>query len=283
MRIDALTVIAQVANFLVLVLLLRRFLYRPVAAAIAKRQQRIAEQLAEAAAREERARAETEQLERERGDLAAGRERLLEEAHAAAEAERLRLVEGARLEVAATERRWREDLGREQRTFLEATLMELARAAEGIARRALGDLADADLQERAVRLFLARVGALDEPTRLAFAQHRGSLVVATAFALSPDSRRAVERGLKAQLREEVELRFDLDPALVCGVQLRAPGRVLGWSIDDYLESVHDRIAERIAEAAASAPPGATAGPGAPAPEPVASEPHASDTGHVHAS
>ena len=49
MLIDWFTVGAQAVNFLVLVWLLRRFLYRPILKAIDAREKRIADQLADAA------------------------------------------------------------------------------------------------------------------------------------------------------------------------------------------------------------------------------------------
>jgi F-type H+-transporting ATPase subunit b len=74
MLIDWFTVGAQAVNFLILVWLLKRFLYRPVLAAIDAREKKIAAQLADAAQREARAQAEradlqhrSETLERARG------------------------------------------------------------------------------------------------------------------------------------------------------------------------------------------------------------------------
>ena len=61
MLIDWFTVIAQIVNFLVLVYLLKRFLYKPIIKAMDGREQRIAGRLEEADKREEEARQELEQ------------------------------------------------------------------------------------------------------------------------------------------------------------------------------------------------------------------------------
>lgn len=58
MLIDWFTVIAQIVNFLVLLLLLRRFLYRPILDAMQARERKVAERLESAA--QERIRAEEE-------------------------------------------------------------------------------------------------------------------------------------------------------------------------------------------------------------------------------
>jgi len=49
MEINWFTVIAQIVNFLILVWLLKRFLYKPVLKAIAEREQKIASRLDAAA------------------------------------------------------------------------------------------------------------------------------------------------------------------------------------------------------------------------------------------
>ncbi|HQU90423.1 MAG TPA: F0F1 ATP synthase subunit B, partial [Denitromonas sp.] len=58
MLIDWFTVVAQLLNFLILVWLLKRFLYQPVLDAIDAREQRIAKELAQADATRDAAQAE---------------------------------------------------------------------------------------------------------------------------------------------------------------------------------------------------------------------------------
>jgi F-type H+-transporting ATPase subunit b len=67
--IDWYTVAAQALNFLILVWLLKRFLYQPVLDAIGAREQRIAMQLADAASKEAAATKEREQFESKNREL----------------------------------------------------------------------------------------------------------------------------------------------------------------------------------------------------------------------
>src|ERR1035437_8882170 len=91
MLIDWFTVIAQVINFLILVWLLKRFLYRPILDAIDAREKRIAKELAEANAKQERDefRHKNEVFDQQRAAL-------LSQATIAAKAERQRLLDEAR-------------------------------------------------------------------------------------------------------------------------------------------------------------------------------------------
>ncbi|MEO8156065.1 MAG: F0F1 ATP synthase subunit B, partial [Rhizobacter sp.] len=63
MLIDWFTVGAQALNFVVLVWLMKRFLYQPVLDSIAAREKRIADQIAQAAAQEAQAAAERKTFE----------------------------------------------------------------------------------------------------------------------------------------------------------------------------------------------------------------------------
>src|ERR1039457_7200635 len=96
MLIDWFTVLAQVVNFLILVWLLKRFLYRPILDAIDAREKRIAKELADAEAKKERDEFQhkNEEFEQQRAALLskatdeakADRQRLLDEARKAADA-----------------------------------------------------------------------------------------------------------------------------------------------------------------------------------------------------
>ena len=79
MQIDWLTVAAQIVNFLVLVWLLQRFLYRPITTAMRRREERIETLLAEAREARETAEAEERRLEEKEADLDARADEILAE------------------------------------------------------------------------------------------------------------------------------------------------------------------------------------------------------------
>ena len=101
MLIDWFTVAAQALNFLLLVWLLKRFLYQPVLDAINAREQRIALQLADAAAKEAAASKERDEFARKNTEFDSQRAALLAKASEEAKAELQRLLEQARKEADA--------------------------------------------------------------------------------------------------------------------------------------------------------------------------------------
>ena len=96
MRIDWFTVAAQVVNFLILVWLLKRFLYKPILDAIDAREKRVAKRLADADSKQAEANQEHDAFQRKNEAFDRERDGLLSEAKDQVEAERKRLFDGAR-------------------------------------------------------------------------------------------------------------------------------------------------------------------------------------------
>ncbi len=101
MLIDWFTVIAQIINFLVLVYLLKRFLYGPIITAMDKRQEKIELRLEGARKKKEEARQEAELLHKKNREFDAGHEEMLSQIKKEAEARRAELIKDARSRVAA--------------------------------------------------------------------------------------------------------------------------------------------------------------------------------------
>src|SRR5271166_4177021 len=97
MLIDWFTVCAQALNFVILVWLMRRFLYRPILKAIDAREKRIAAELAGAAAKGVEAGKQRAEFEQKTEELDQQRAGLLKKATDEASAERKRLLDEARL------------------------------------------------------------------------------------------------------------------------------------------------------------------------------------------
>lgn len=250
MQIDWVTTVAQIVNFLVLVFLLERFLYRPVIAAMDRRQQRVTDRLAEARKREDEAQAQAREYRRRQEELERRRKELLAEARTTADAERERLTAEARAQVERMRDRWRQDLERERRDFLARLMEQAGRSVMRVAQRALHDLADRELEQQTIAVFLGRFAALDEAQRAALTEARGPLVVSTSFEADARRRSALAEALREQLGEATEIRFERSPDLVCGIEVRRGSMKVDWTIAQYLEGLETRFKELLAS-----PPG----------------------------
>src|SRR5580698_8172580 len=99
MLIDWFTIGAQALNFLILVWLLKRFLYKPILNAIDEREKGIATQLAEADAKQAEAQKERDDFQHKNEAIDQERAALLRKATDEAHAERQRLLDEARKDV----------------------------------------------------------------------------------------------------------------------------------------------------------------------------------------
>ncbi len=255
MLIDWFTVAAQALNFLILVWLLKRFLYQPVLDAIGAREQRIAKQLADAAAQAAAATSEREQFERKNKEFDTERAALLDTARAQATAEGQKLLELARQQADALRSRL-QGAWREEQLLLGAEISRRTRdEVFAIARKTLADLAGVSLEQRMTQVLIERLSALGASERAllaaATAAPAGALVVRTAFELQPPERSAIERAVSAISATAAQLSYQAVPGLVSGIELCASGHKLAWSITDYLGALEKSAGEILATATAS--------------------------------
>jgi F-type H+-transporting ATPase subunit b len=278
MLIDWFTVGAQAVNFLILVWLLKRFLYKPVLAAIDAREKSVAAKLADAAAREAKAQAEGEELRKRNEAFDREREDLLRKATDEAATERQRLIESARQDSQLLRVKLTKALANERAELGHQLSMQTQAEVFAVARKTLADLSGTSLEERMIEVFIARLRELPEKQRLALAgagMETGAGVdtrtsaadfpvpgrvalVRSAFELPPAGRAKVEAAIRQSLGANVATRFETSAEFVCGVELTVDGVKLAWSVADYLSSLAQDVtalaAKELAVATTSAAP-----------------------------
>lgn len=239
MLIDWFTVGAQIVNFLVLVWLLKRFLYGPIIRAVDERESRIAASLAEAKAKEEQADEQRTRYQAKLDELEGTRESML--AHIRMEVDRnhSELMEKARASVRSLETEWQEQVDRERTEFLAELRRRAAAEILTMTRRVVADLASADAQRCTVEAFLEKVRALPDEARLKLAQ--GELCLRTEFALPEAEQARIQGALAEQLQLPVSLRFEQTARIGLGLELEGNGWRIGWNSERYLEALEEDV------------------------------------------
>jgi F-type H+-transporting ATPase subunit b len=249
MLIDWFTVGAQTLNFLILVWLMKRFLYRPVLNAIDAREKLIAAELADSAAKKTQAQKERDDFRRKNEDLDQQRAALLSKAVEEAGAERRRLLNEAREAADALTARRREALTNEALSLNQAIARRTQQEVFAIARRALADLAGMSLEARLGEVFTRRLREIDGKSkqRLVAALETNSqpAIVRSAFDLSAEQRAAIQNAFNETFSAEIRVRFEITPGLVSGIELTTNGQKVAWSIADYLTSLEKDVGELL--------------------------------------
>ena len=247
MPIDWFTVGAQVVNFLILVWLLKRFLYKPVLDAIDAREKRIAAELADASAKQGQARSERDEFQKKNAEFDQQRHELLGKARVEAETERQRLIEEAREAADALRVKQKDALARAHATLRGEIERRTREEVFAIARKTLTDLAGTSLEERASDVFTRRVRELDDGVRrelaLALTLSPDAAVVRSAFDLPPAQRGAIQQTLNDISSADIQVRFETDTDVISGIELTANGRKVAWSIAGYLASLTKSIGD----------------------------------------
>ncbi|HUN98443.1 MAG TPA: F0F1 ATP synthase subunit delta [Bradyrhizobium sp.] len=247
MLIDWFTVGAQVLNFLILMWLLKRYLYKPILRAIDARETRIAGELANAKAKKDEAQSECDEFRRKNADFDRQRAELLRQATEDAKVERQQLLDAARKESETLRAKLQENLRSEHRSLAGEITSRIQRDVFAIVRKTLADLATASLEGRMADVFVGRLLKLSSAEKQALisatAEAAQPVLLRSAFDLPPRQRLVIDTAVKETLGPETELRFETVPDIIGGVELSVNGHKLAWSIRDYLTSLADHIGE----------------------------------------
>lgn len=247
MLIDWFTVIAQIINFLILLFLLRRFLYKPILNAMDEREKKITLSQREAQRVKQEAQKEAENYRRLNHELHTQREHLFSQAEVEAEEQRKAMLHEARHEVEQAQSAWYRAVQQEKESLLHELNQRAGQQTLAIARRALADLADTELEAQIVEEFLKRLKHLEDhqKERLAGSADKpgDSLFVRTSFALSQEQIERIRHAVRDYLGYTRPLEFETDSHLLCGIELKTTGQKVSWNLSSYLDELQENLFE----------------------------------------
>ena len=232
----------QAANFLILVWLLRRFLFKPVSAIVARRKEEIARQLSEVSAEKQAALHITEELRSQKAAVEGERREAIEEERAQLAIERSKMLEEARAEANEISVQARKKIAEERAAATEELFSRTVELATGLAEGFLREVALPSME----RLFLARmvdyIDRLPAEERANLVSHLGSntLVVTTAHQLDANEEAEWRDQLGKRIGNSATLKFHADPALIMGAEITFPNAILRFS---WRESLAEAVKE----------------------------------------
>ena len=272
MLINWFTVAAQVINFLILVWLLKHFLYKPILNAIDTREKGIAARVADAKSKVEEGRKERDEFQHKNQAFDQERAALMTKATEDAKTERQRLLEQAQNDADSLRDKRQQSLQTEQRNLNQEIVRWTQKEVFAIARKTLADLANTSLQERMADVFVTRLRALTGAPKnqlgSALEAPPQTAVVRSAFDLPPAQQTSIETAINDTFAAKPKIQFQTVPELVSGVELSANGQKISWSIADYLATL-EKSADKLLENHTKPEPKPSA---TPKPEPAATTP-----------
>jgi len=256
MHIDWFILFCQIFNFLLLVYLLKRFLYGKIIKAMDDREAKIAARFAEAEELKVKAAQSAEMYDRRNQVLTEKAEQMLNEAVVVAEAKRKDLMEKVRADVEVVKTRWQEMLLSEQQAFFQDLRNRAASLISATSRKALMDLACVDLEVMIIDEFIRRIGNLDQEKRAgmqkAISGKNNKVVILSTFTIPAQTQGRIEQALREQITGSFAVTYDTRPEIISGIELRVNGQKIAWSLNEYLETLTENLAETLQKEAHAA-------------------------------
>jgi F-type H+-transporting ATPase subunit b len=246
MLIDWFTVVAQIINFLILVALLKHFLYGRIIKAMDQREERINSRLEEAKKKKQEAEDEAAEYSQKNQEFDVQREELFYHAKEDAEAFRKELVLKAREEIDAIQTRWHETIQKRKVAFLKELGQRATKEVFSVTRQALKDLADKDLEQQMVNVFIRRIKELDEKDRRLISESidsSGKVLISSAFQIPDEEQQNIFQAIKEYINGRDHVNYQVSTDLISGIELRTVGHKIAWSLDNYLMSLETNVLE----------------------------------------
>ncbi len=247
MTIDWWTLLLQTINFLLLVWLLRRFLYKPVRAVIEKRRQLAEQALTAARTAEQQAETEKTELEAKTAELEQHRQAAIAAARQEAETEAGRILAGARKQAEAIVAEAHKTAEDERVAALSDLRQDIAATAVEIAQTILRKTANSSLNSVFLSRIMDEAASLSEADRARLeadiASGQAELEVATPTALIKTEQESWANTLTERFHLKRPPKFSVQPDLVGGAELRFPHATIRFAWADHLRQAEQLLEE----------------------------------------
>lgn len=245
MSIDWFTVVAETLNFLILAWLLGRFLYKPVLRAVGQREERIAQELADADEKERHAEAARTEYEQKKLELNQQRASLIKAATGQAAQMKQEMLAQARSDAKEQIERYHIALAQDHDKFSRELIQRTQHEVLAISAKVLTDLADEELHSAILRSFIRQLSAGEGDDQSAFPdleEFAGKpLLIRSGAELKAEDKQQLLVILQKLFAKEPAVSYETDPKLIGGMEIVSEGHKISWSIAAYLESLHANL------------------------------------------
>lgn len=247
MQINWFTVIAQVINFVVLVWLLRKFLYKPILKAVDDREKKIAAQVTDADNLKIEAKAEKDDFVKKNADFEQQKKALMDKAVAEAGSQRQQLLDQAKDAAGELASKLNAaSIDKQKKEYLE-TAENIQKQVFAITRKAIAEIASETLEQQSVRTFIRRLKDANEGEKRgfveAFESNANTILIRSAFDLPPSQQNDISNAIDTILAAKATLQFKTVPGIISGIELTANGYKMAWSFSEYLHSLEENFSK----------------------------------------
>ncbi|MDJ0729183.1 MAG: F0F1 ATP synthase subunit B [Crocosphaera sp.] len=249
MLIDPFTTFAQILNFVILIFLLKKFLYKPILNSMEQREKNIMNRLEEAEETREAAQKEAEYYRQKQQEWEEHKQERIEQIKGESEQQKQDLMMRAKIEIETLRQQWYEQLQREKQNFLDTLRQKANQQIMKLARQALQNLADADLQQQMINKFIQGLPQLAyhqlmKDNSLKNEKHE-SFIIRSTFPISESQQQKLAQALKQQFNQDIKISFEINDDSICGIELLNHGYKIPWNLDYYLDELESKMSQSL--------------------------------------
>ena len=252
MQFDWFTFISQIINFLILIWLLQRFLFKPINKAMADREQKIISELEEARQTKLDAEQQEQELTNRLNEFEERKDELLGDAKKHIEEKRKQWLDDLRAEMMGVRNRWEEALETEKQLFLDQLKKETAVQVINLVERVLYDLSERNLEEQTVDYFCKKLKQLPVERKQQLqnnihAQQVTKAEINSSFQLTGDQKHKLTNLLRQVTETELEIAFEKSEELGFGMEIHLKGWSMTWNLASYIEQLTKEMDQFLVE------------------------------------
>ncbi len=239
MAIDWFTTGAQIINFLILVWLLKKLLFRPIISAMERREQGLASRLQHVEKQMNEAQALKKQYENHLQQHKIENDKILLQVRQQVETEKAESLLRLNEDMQQKKNQFEADMNREQQELGPLISRTIAEKSLKLSHKILTRLADQNLEQRIIDHFLQHLSDLPENEKVLLRQaltEDNPVSVITHFQLDSATRQQVQTWFD-DFSPGSRLLFEQRDYLVCGIALEVGGRSWEWNVDRYLSEL----------------------------------------------
>lgn len=246
MSIDWITVLAQIINLIVLALILKKLLYKPVLNMIDQRQALIDGEIQKAQDAAKKAKEDADAYAEQIRLFKAEKQERLQRIETEAQTLQTTLTTEIKKSVAARKKQWETNLTQEKEAFNRELRDKIAQQFIVLARQVFKDMANTTLQEQMQACFLKKLANLPKRAHqklVEAALKEKQIKVVVALPGSAQQTKALKAQIKKILHLPTSVRITTETKArdICGLSLVVKDECINWNLADYLDTLSHNV------------------------------------------
>ena len=246
MGIDLVTLIAQIINLVVLIWLMKKFLYQPILKMISERQALIDAEIKRAHQARQEALLQEAQYSKKVADFDAKRSEMMAEARKEVENFKQKLLAESKQAISYSRKNWQVELEQEKQSFDAGLQASIVKNFKLFASDALKDMAGVELTSLVLEKFKEKMQKMSKSAHKQMSENilkNGKVVISTDSKLDANIKSEIKAFLTSlfDLQTSVKFEFKEDENLICGIQIQVGEHQTSWNLKNYLEAFEENM------------------------------------------